>query len=118
MALKMTYIREQSPRPRVRIDQRLYRTRDGRLVTQGNPDAAFLFCSAGKEVDVAEFERYRLDVPETVEAGEESWAAEPGRKSDLPAGGEEGQDMAEKQPEKKRRRGHKDKRRKVRTEDK
>lgn len=34
----------------MRVDYRVYRTRDGRLVKQGDPDAAFLEYPAGTEV--------------------------------------------------------------------
>ena len=62
MALKITYIKEQAPAPKVVASKRLYRTADGeRLVPEGHADAAFLFCAPGQEVPRAEFEEYELD---------------------------------------------------------
>lgn len=75
MALKISYINQEAPSPKVKIDARLYRTRDDRrLVGEGHPDAAFLFCAPGNEVSREEFERYELDPslePEAVAAAEE-----------------------------------------------
>lgn len=42
---------------RVKTDRRIYRTRDGRLVWQGDPDAAFLMYPAGREVPRSVLER-------------------------------------------------------------
>ena len=87
MALKISYINQEAPSPKVAVDARLYRTADGtRLVPEGHPDAAFLFCAPGHEVSRAEFERFELDpslAPEAASAaveepdrGEDRGAAE------------------------------------------
>jgi hypothetical protein len=56
-------------KPKVKVNQRLFRTADGkRLVGDGHPDAAFLFCTPSMEVDAAEFDRFELDVEGDVEA--------------------------------------------------
>lgn len=41
----------------VKTDKRIYRTHDGRLVWQGDPDAAFLMYPAGREVPRSVYER-------------------------------------------------------------
>jgi len=62
MALNISYIKQEAPSPKVTVDQRLYRTADNaRLVPEGHPDAAFLFCTPGHEVSREEFERFELD---------------------------------------------------------
>jgi len=103
MALKISYINQEAPSPKVKVDARLYRTGDGsRLVPEGHPDAAFLFCTPGREVSQEEFERFELDpslepeveaAPEEIERGEPEGSAE-GEVSDAeataePEGGEQ-----------------------------
>ncbi|MEV0085256.1 hypothetical protein [Saccharopolyspora sp. NPDC050642] len=45
----------------VEVDAKMWRTSDGeRLVPDGDPDAAFLYCTPGMQVPRAEAERYRL----------------------------------------------------------
>ena len=62
MGLSISYINQEAPSPKVRVDQRLYRTADNaRLVPEGHPDAAFLYCTPGHEVSREEFERFELD---------------------------------------------------------
>lgn len=56
--------------------QRLFRTADGRIVAEGDPDAAFLFASAeGEEIDPNEAEEYGLtgdsDMVSTTPPGSE-----------------------------------------------
>ena len=86
MALKISYIKQEAPTPKVIVGVRLYRTADNaRLVPEGHPDAAFLFCTPRHEVSRAEFERFELDESlGDVTATEESDQAEP-------AGSAEGQ---------------------------
>lgn len=110
--LKITRVNEKAPNPKVVANQRLYRTHDGRLVPEGHGDAAFLFCVPGREVDLAEFESYRLDVPGDVTSEEVGPRRQVGAGEDaVSPGGEEGdEEKARKAP------GHK--RRKTRTEDK
>lgn len=38
--------------------ERLYRTNDGRLVREGDPAAAFLFCAPGQTISMADVEKY------------------------------------------------------------
>lgn len=80
MALDIKYIKKESPNPPVVIEARLCISGDGkRLVPDGHPDAAFLFCTPGNEVDKAEFERYELDasVGDAIAAEEGVAAATP-----------------------------------------
>lgn len=126
MAMKITRINEASPRPKVVVDQRLYRTNDGRLVGEGHPDGAFLFCAPGREVDAAEFDCYTLDVagkaktevvdrqPEPKSEGEGDEPAEP--QDEEP--GSEGEEPVEPEGEEKELKPKADKRRKAKTEDK
>jgi len=51
--------------------QRLYRTEDDRIVPEGDPDARWLFASAGTEISAADAAKYGLD------AAAEPAAAEP-----------------------------------------
>ncbi|SDZ55201.1 hypothetical protein SAMN05216215_10978 [Saccharopolyspora shandongensis] len=45
----------------VKVDAKMWRTADGeRLVPDGDPDAAVLYCTPGMQVPRAEAERYRL----------------------------------------------------------
>lgn len=54
-------VRHQPPVPRVRMDERLWYTADKeRVVPEGDPEAAFLFCTPGKEVPLAEAQRLGL----------------------------------------------------------
>lgn len=117
MALKVTYINEQAPQPRITVNERLYRTRDGRLVLEGHPDAAFLFCAPGTEVDAAEFERLTLDVPEVLmeDAERQSFqAAAEDEGEAVPAAEPEGDEAKADEPQGDKRR----KRRKTKPEDK
>lgn len=51
---------------------RLYLTRDhSRVVPEGDPAAAFLFCGTGCQVPAAEAERYGLLAPQPEPAQEE-----------------------------------------------
>ena len=60
--LTITYLNKKAPAPRVLIADRLWETRDGkRLVPDGHPDAALLFCAPGHEVAQADFEAFELD---------------------------------------------------------
>ncbi len=60
--LKITYINQQAPAPKVRPSIRLYETADRRrLVPEGHPASAFLFCGEGQEVSQAAFEAHELD---------------------------------------------------------
>ena len=71
MALNISYINQEAPSPKVKVDQRLYRTADNaRLVPEGHPDAAFLYCTPGHEVSREEFERFELDPSLEAEAAE------------------------------------------------
>lgn len=55
--------RETPGTAKVKVNQRLFRTADNkRLVGDGDPDAAFLYCTPGLEVEAAEFESFLLDV--------------------------------------------------------
>ena len=98
MALKISYINQEAPSPKVKVDARLYRTGDGsRLVPEGHPDAAFLFCTPGREVSQEEFERFELDPslepevevapPEENDQGEPEGSAE-GQADDAEAAAE------------------------------
>ena len=90
-------------RPKVMVNARLFRTADGkRLVPDGHPDAAFLFCTPGLEVDAEEFDSFELvegppEVPtETVKAEpqpeDKAMHSPPEDKgADLPAPTEKGQ---------------------------
>ena len=78
MALTITYINEQAPSPKVTVSERLWRTEDGRLVGDGHPDAAFLFCSPGREVSKAEFESFTLDKSVKVNVSEVERGADDG----------------------------------------
>lgn len=63
MTLKIEYIKKEAPKPTIVVNQRLCVSDDGkRLVPDGHPDAATLFCIPGREVDQAEFESYELDL--------------------------------------------------------
>ena len=91
MALKIEYINQEAPSPKVAVDQRLYRTADGtRLVPEGHPDAAFLFCTPGHEVSREEFERFELD-PILEAASAPEAAAEEESDQGEPEGSAEGQ---------------------------
>ncbi len=118
MGLTIEYLSEQAPAPKVRVDARLWATADGkRLVPDGHPEAAVLFCAAGREVAKADFERFELDeslgevavtgveeaTPEQPESAEEAAPEEPAPAEEeapaeetAPEGGEEPQ--AEEQP--------------------
>lgn len=62
MALEITYINPEAPASQVVVNARLCVSRDGkRLVPDGHPDAAFLFCTPGREVSKEAFEGYELD---------------------------------------------------------
>lgn len=62
MGLKITRLTAPAPNPKITVNARLFRTADNkRLVGEGHPDAAFLFCTPGDEVDAAEFDTYQLD---------------------------------------------------------
>lgn len=83
MALNIEYINEDTPEQRVTVGERLYRTTDGtRLVPEGHPDGAALYCAPGDEISRAEFERFELD-PSLTEGsdGEEAKPKRKGRKS-------------------------------------
>lgn len=63
-------------------DRRLWLTADKeRVVEEGDPDAAFLFVSAGKEVSDEDASRYGLDAPAPAPAPE----PEPEKQADPPA---------------------------------
>ncbi len=93
MALKISYIKQEAPMPKVTVNQRLYRTADNtRLVPEGHPAAAFLYCTPGREVSREEFERFELDpsleavlevdpdseIPGTIEETEEAGGGDEG----------------------------------------
>jgi hypothetical protein len=61
--MPLTITRLTAPaQPKVTVNARLFRTADNkRLVGDGHPDAAFLFCTPGDEVDAEEFDRFDLD---------------------------------------------------------
>ena len=95
MALNISYIKQEAPSPKVAVDQRLYRTADGtRLVPEGHPDAAFLYCTPGHEVSREEFERFELDPSLEAEA---DMAADP--ESEIPGTVEETEGEPEGEPE-------------------
>jgi hypothetical protein len=52
-----------------RSEKRLYLTADGRVVEEGDPDAASLLVNAGGELDDATAERYGLTKPAEGEKG-------------------------------------------------
>jgi hypothetical protein len=106
MALKITYINEDAPSPKVRIDERLWQTADReRLVPDGHPDAAFLFCAPGQEISKVEFDRFKLDSlagkVEAVEVTRAEADAEPQAEAEAPEPQEE--PTAEKAEKPKRR---------------
>lgn len=98
MALEITYIKQQAPEPKVVASERLYKTADGkRLVPEGHPDAAFLFCTPGREVPKEAFEGYELDASLTGAAAEDEGQPEP---SPFPGNGEsEAEAEGEPEPE-------------------
>ncbi len=76
MALVIERLPREVSRPQVVANQRLWKTKDGkRLVPDGHPDAAFLFCIPGRKVDAAEFEAL------TVEERPADKGAEPPREA-------------------------------------
>jgi hypothetical protein len=68
MGLKITRLTAPAPNPKITVNARLFRTADNkRLVGEGHPDGAFLFCTPDDEVDAAEFESFELDEGTVVE---------------------------------------------------
>lgn len=73
--------------PTIVVNERLWLTRDGaRLVPDGHPDAALLFCTPGRPVDKAEFERLGRDFKEAPEEAESTNEAPPRPADDPPPG--------------------------------
>ena len=74
--MALTITRLTAPvKPKVTVNARLFRTADNkRLVGEGHPDGAFLFCTPGDEVDAAEFDSFELDVDIEGEAVPEAKA--------------------------------------------
>ena len=86
MTLKIERIKPEAPRPQVVVDARLCIASDGkRLVPDGHPDAAVLFCIPGRPVDAEEFDHYEVDMgpPEpSLEAIADGGEAAPPPESD------------------------------------
>ena len=49
-------VKTETPGNRVTLDERAWLTRDGRLVKDGDPDAAVLYCAPGHSVSRADYE--------------------------------------------------------------
>lgn len=76
----------------VKMTQRLYRTKDPNsttLVEEGDPEAAFLFCSPGQTIPIAEARKYGLVADGPVAGAKDPQAQAPGAKESQPAGTKE-----------------------------
>ena len=61
MGIKITRLGQQAVVKQLTVDRRLWVTKDAaRLVEDGHPDAATLFCAPGQAVSEDEFNRYEL----------------------------------------------------------
>ena len=112
MALKITYIKQAAPEPKVVASERLWKTADGkRLVPEGHLEARILFCAAGHEVSRAEFESMELvgfdEGPVAVEEAEAAPVPFPG--DGQPEADAEAEPEAEEEEKPKRRRRGADK---------
>lgn len=70
MALKIVYENKESAGPKIKVDRRLYKNAEGKLVEEGDPSASALYCSSGKHVSRADFEE-RGGVVDVLESAPE-----------------------------------------------
>lgn len=68
MALAINKKQEDDTVPTFEVTERLYKTADGEVVTDGHPDAAFLYATPGDEIPVEEAREHGLARAPTKQA--------------------------------------------------